>query len=197
MAPRESIHYRLLPAGQIFAAIGGMLVVAMAWEPALTAPVLAAWLTVATLQMLWPRLALRRIDVRFLPPPRAVRAGENIELGIELINTSKWLTLGPISLRSALTGRITELPAQDVFDLPLPGETRVVRLGFGKADRGRHHAFCEAIETVYPFGLTAATRPMPELAVPLTAWCSRLNAAPLRASSPRSSPRAGRTVRCG
>ena len=56
MARYEAIQYRLLPAGRVFAGIGLLLVVAMAWEPAYAAPVLAAWLGVATLQLLWPRL---------------------------------------------------------------------------------------------------------------------------------------------
>ena len=189
MARYEAVHYRLLPAGRVFAGIGFLLVVAMAWEPAFTTPVLAVWLSIATLQLLWPRLALRRIEARFMPPPRAVRAGENVELGIELTNTSSWLRLGPLSLYSALTGRVTALAPQEIVDLPLPGQTRVVRLSFGVVRRGRHHALCEAIETVRPFALTAAKRRTPDLYVPLTAWCARLSAKPLRASGalpPRS-----------
>jgi uncharacterized protein (DUF58 family) len=190
MARHERIQYRLLPAGQVFAGIGVLLVIALAWEPAFTAPVLAVWLGIATLQLLWPRLVLRRIEAQFLPPPRAVRAGENVELGIELTNTSTWLRPGPVSLQSALTGRVTALAPQEIFDLPLPGQTRVVRLSFGKVNRGRQHALCEAIETMRPFGLTAAKRRTSELYVPLTAWCARLSAGPLRASGalpPRSS----------
>jgi uncharacterized protein (DUF58 family) len=189
MARYEAVQYRLLPAGRVFAGIGLLLVLAMAWEPAFAAPVLAAWLGVATLQLLWPRVVLQRIEARFLPPPRAVRAGENVELGVELINTSSWLRLGPLSLHSALTGRVTALAPQEIVDLPLPGQMRVVRLSFGAVSRGRHHALCEAIETVHPFALTAAKRRTPDLYVPLTAWCARLSAKPLRISGvlpPRS-----------
>jgi uncharacterized protein (DUF58 family) len=189
MARYEAVQYRLLPAGRVFAGIGLLLVVALPWEPAFTSPVLALWLGIATLQLLWPRMALRRIEARFLPPPRAVRAGENVELGVELTNTSSWLRLGPLSLYSALTGRVTPLLPQEILDLPLPGQTRVVRLSFGVVNRGRHHALCDAIETVHPFALTAAKRRTPDLYVPLTAWCARLSAGSLRTSGalpPRS-----------
>src|SRR5678815_3356145 len=50
MARYEAVQYRLLPAGRVFVGIGLLLVVAMAWEPAVTAPVLAVWLSIATLQ---------------------------------------------------------------------------------------------------------------------------------------------------
>ena len=177
MARREPIQYRLLPAGRVFAAAGLLLAVAMAIEPVLTTPVLAAWLALATIQVLWPRLALRRIQVRFQPPPRAVRDGEKIGLGIQITNTSAWLRLGPIQIQPALTGRVTPLPGWQVGEVPLPGEARVARVEFGVAVRGRHHAWCEKVETLHPFGLTAASLRTPDQSVPLTVWCARLECA--------------------
>jgi uncharacterized protein (DUF58 family) len=188
MAPREAIHYRLLPAGRIFAATGLFLIGAMMLEPALTAPVLATWLTVAGVQLWWPRIALQRIEVRFLSSPRSVRAGQAITLALELRNTSAWLRLGPLHLQPALSGRVTALPSQEVAAVPLPRETRMVRIGFGLASRGRHHASCAAIATLHPFALTMASRQTPELVIPLTVWCARLPGCSLRLSGDKKPP---------
>lgn len=177
MVPRESIHYRILPAGRLFVATGACLIVAMTLEPAVTAPALAAWLTIAGVQLWWPRVALRCAAVRFISAPRAVRAGQEIVLAVELRNTSTWLRLGPIRVQPALSGRVTALPPQNVFAVPPPGEARVERVSFGIASRGRHHALCAAIETLHPFALTIASKHTSDQIIPLTVWCARLKSA--------------------